>query len=360
MTRSSLCDAAGRLGIGRVMLVGDSITIMAAQALWHLVNGSGPLGMVAARPGAQQFVTAGCRRELPCEPAPGQPPRPPLEFRVVRNDRLWPQGGRSSRPWISEYRASARPTLLVLSSGSHYGAVDAFAADFNQTVAALLAMGGGGSGGGSGGGGGGGGGGAGGGAGASRAPGRELRSDHVVWRTAVGGHPGCAAARGPLAAPPPSGANASSTLYNWHLTPRYNARMREAVRGARLRQHTEQHASSSSSSAAASSSSASASASRRDGTAAAAARANANGTRANGAATAAATASATATQHWHLLDTYTMTALRPDGHLRPPADCLHYQLPSVVDWWHHLLATLLADAAHRHPHPHSREKVHSE
>ena len=39
-----------------------------------------------------------------------------------------------------------------------------------------------------------------------------------------------------------------------------------------------------------------------------------------------------------------MTALRPDGHLRPPHDCLHYQLPSVVDWWHHLLITLLADA----------------
>ena len=50
-----------------------------------------------------------------------------------------------------------------------------------------------------------------------------------------------------------------------------------------------------------------------------------------------------------LLDTYTMTALRPDGHLRPPTDCLHYQLPSVVDWWHHLLATLLADATHKHP-----------
>ena len=111
----------------------------------------------------------------------------------------------------------------------------------------------------------------------------------------------------PLAGPPPAAANLS-TLYNWHLAPRYNALMREAVRGVRLQQlHAQQQ------------------------------QQQQNGTRVNG----------NATQHWHLLDTYTMTALRPDGHLRPPVDCLHYQLPSVVDWWHHLLMTLLEDAARR-------------
>eukprot|EP00415_Alexandrium_ostenfeldii_P002479 UN2479 len=41
-----------------------------------------------------------------------------------------------------------------------------------------------------------------------------------------------------------------------------------------------------------------------------------------------------------VLDPYTMTILRPDGHMGD-GDCLHYFLPGVPDWWNHLLATEL-------------------
>ena len=43
----------------------------------------------------------------------------------------------------------------------------------------------------------------------------------------------------------------------------------------------------------------------------------------------------------HLLDVVPMTRLRPDGHLQPPVDCLHYSLPGPPDWWNHLLVTQL-------------------
>jgi hypothetical protein len=47
-----------------------------------------------------------------------------------------------------------------------------------------------------------------------------------------------------------------------------------------------------------------------------------------------------------LLNIHNMTALRPDGH--PSAtDCLHYSLPSVIDWWNHLLYSNLLDLANR-------------
>jgi hypothetical protein len=41
-----------------------------------------------------------------------------------------------------------------------------------------------------------------------------------------------------------------------------------------------------------------------------------------------------------LLDVSPMTEVRGDGH-RPPGDCLHYNLPGVVDYWNHLLFSSL-------------------
>lgn len=43
----------------------------------------------------------------------------------------------------------------------------------------------------------------------------------------------------------------------------------------------------------------------------------------------------------NVLDPYRLTILRPDGHRGDVGDCLHYYLPGAVDWWSHLLATLL-------------------
>ena len=48
-----------------------------------------------------------------------------------------------------------------------------------------------------------------------------------------------------------------------------------------------------------------------------------------------------------MLDVAPMTRLRPDAHLRPKTDCLHFALPGVPDWWNHLLATVLQEAAER-------------
>ena len=49
-------------------------------------------------------------------------------------------------------------------------------------------------------------------------------------------------------------------------------------------------------------------------------------------------------QYYHFLNIYNMTALRPDGHVNS-GDCLHYQLPSVIDWWNHLFFSSLIDIA---------------
>jgi len=42
-----------------------------------------------------------------------------------------------------------------------------------------------------------------------------------------------------------------------------------------------------------------------------------------------------------ILDVYGMSVLRPDGHRKPPHDCLHYKSPGLPDWWNHLLMTEL-------------------
>jgi len=57
----------------------------------------------------------------------------------------------------------------------------------------------------------------------------------------------------------------------------------------------------------------------------------------------------------HMLDSYYMTLLRPDGHFgssdnmdkdkRKKGDCLHYSLPGPPDWWNHLLWAEVMDLA---------------
>jgi hypothetical protein len=49
-----------------------------------------------------------------------------------------------------------------------------------------------------------------------------------------------------------------------------------------------------------------------------------------------------------LLDVVNMTILRQDGHVGG-ADCLHYVSPGPIDWWNHLLYTLLKELAARDP-----------
>lgn len=51
--------------------------------------------------------------------------------------------------------------------------------------------------------------------------------------------------------------------------------------------------------------------------------------------------------HIGMLDVVPMTRLRGDGHLKsfadtPNADCLHYALPGIPDWWNHLLMSELS------------------
>ena len=45
------------------------------------------------------------------------------------------------------------------------------------------------------------------------------------------------------------------------------------------------------------------------------------------------------TRRFVFLDVDEMTRTRPDGHLGPPGDCLHYCLPGVIDYWTLLLAS---------------------
>ena len=48
-------------------------------------------------------------------------------------------------------------------------------------------------------------------------------------------------------------------------------------------------------------------------------------------------------ERWMLLDVHPMTILRPDGHFKPPVDCLHYKLPGPPDFWNHLMYSNLLD-----------------
>lgn len=51
-------------------------------------------------------------------------------------------------------------------------------------------------------------------------------------------------------------------------------------------------------------------------------------------------------RHLFYLNIYNMTALRPDGHVSA-VDCLHYDLPSVIDWWNHMMYSSLVDFIQR-------------
>ena len=42
------------------------------------------------------------------------------------------------------------------------------------------------------------------------------------------------------------------------------------------------------------------------------------------------------------MDITQMSTARPDGHSRPPDDCLHYCLPGLIDYWNFFLLGLLA------------------
>jgi len=279
-----------QLGLRQLLIVGDSISMLHANSLFHLIEGpkfdGGTLGLIATKfvRTAMYGPPGGIRRTINC-------PREPIRFRVVRNDQLSTGANRTCVtcwPWIPDVvpgasttdetttasvspdnadvpTRSGRGNLLLLNLGAnHYSQLAKYDEYLQRAVTVL----------------------------------RSLRGNHrIIFRTSYGGHAGCtSAATGPIYGSVPSPAHVNSRLHNWHLSPQLNSLVERAVHGERARRALMQPAE----------------------------RAR--------------------TPQWGLLDVYQMTMLRPDGHLNPPEDCLHYSLPGVVDWWSHALFSSLSRA----------------
>ena len=109
--------------------------------------------------------------------------------------------------------------------------------------------------------------------------------DRIVFRTSVPGHANCSAYHAPVASP-----FEITSAYQWDLVPSYNVAMYAAIaNSSRILQR--------------------------------------NGLK----------------NQPDILEVMPMTLLRPDGHRTwiRPADCLHYALPGVPDWWNHALQAKL-------------------
>ena len=109
--------------------------------------------------------------------------------------------------------------------------------------------------------------------------------DRIVFRTSVPGHANCSAYHAPVAHP-----LEITSAYQWDLVPSYNVAIYAAIaNSSRILQR--------------------------------------NGLK----------------NQPDILDVMPMTLLRPDGHRTwiRPADCLHYALPGVPDWWNHALQAKL-------------------
>lgn len=296
LNRDEFCDTAYRLGLDRILFVGDSLTLYQGFALLKQVGAEEP---ASSDGGDGWMVTQRCIDGFQRGPKKGR--RRVITIQFVRNDwladessPLVPKGVKAKaqlRPWMETYLsmededASAK-TLLVVNSGAHYAGDTV--PPYEQVIDAFL-----------------------------RDVGTKLHrpNDIVVVRTTPAGHPSCEKADRPYASHEEfeearknvtEGNDRASRLwqesmkrYGWDVYGDMNAHVREAV-----------------------------------------GRYNAKESDGGGPA------------EIHLLDVTSMTELRPDGHIGGPdnldpwkkkTDCLHYTLPGPVDWWNNLMFANLAD-----------------
>ena len=233
--RTKVCGTMEKLGLRRLLIVGDSISYMHAQSLLHLMDASHE-DIIVSKQYAPSQLRRQFTKDLNC-----------FDFEYVRNDYLIGKCDKCLE-WLDNY-FKGPATLLIINSGAHQ------TTNFQSRIHDLLSL---------------------------IADKATERNDVVLWRTAYAGHPNCSSSDVPLLEPPPP---LSIDKFHWNAFKDHSSFLRATL------------------------------------------QADARYSR------------------FGLLDIVPMTELRPDGHRPEFHDCLHYYLPSVVDWWSHLLFTRLASFA---------------
>lgn len=300
-----------KLGLGRVMYVGDSLAEYQWHALLYQIGAEEPwykTSIMYDCPPATKSPDGSneTKADDTESKAEASPEKRQVELVQVKNDWLLevpsPLIPSSStkptdrlKPWKETYLSAdtKMKTLLVVNTGAHFAGkegvnnpryaevIDAFLTDVQNTF---------------------------------------LRPDDVVvLRTTPGGHPSCLTADRPFESEDDRRATSDDdrfAQYGWKKYGVFDEYLRDAV--GRYNDGTSY---------------------RGDGDS----DGNGNG-RGQG--------EGKGPNEIYLLDVAYMTYLRPDGHIsgpdnldpnKKPGDCLHYSLPGPIDWWNNLLFRNLAD-----------------
>ncbi|CAE8635651.1 unnamed protein product [Polarella glacialis] len=197
MTRATFCREMSRLQLSSLIMVGDSISLMAFQSLWRLLDLPGePL-----EPGTPDNLRH-ARGSVPCPGTPNNPGTQEVRLLYVRNDHLTemkvtrgPLCQDICFDWASSWKAETGSTLLLVNMGAHQNTTAWFATDFDKFHRFILE--------------------------AAVSPKMGGRKDRIIWRTTVPGHGTCWLASGP--SPDETQVRVSKMDYGWHLFSEYNA-----------------------------------------------------------------------------------------------------------------------------------------
>lgn len=209
MTRETLCAAMHAQGLGRLFMVGDSMSFNMFQSLFYLV---------AAGEDAPNRWTP----QVPFSRVVVKCPHPqsfPIELVYVRNDELSTQpwhapwkldgerwGTHRYAPWVPQYLQSLQPTLLVLNTGLHSHTIGGYKIFIDNLVRWV-----------------------------NSSAVRSRTRDTLLFRLSVPGHPDCAAAEKPLGSPSMYIKNPEAEFAYWYNIEAYNAYTEMALRDTEVR-----------------------------------------------------------------------------------------------------------------------------
>jgi len=291
LTAAAFCAEVRRLGIDRIVFVGDSIMFQQSYALVLQIGHDIPHKDPKTRRNSAGSWTSAY--ECPGDEDGGGGGQP-VELQFLRNDFLIYgnmvtnskslPGKPVLKDWIGPYRlaSSSARTLLVVNTGAHFKRGQK--PSYEDVVMRFVAD-------------------------AGTKFGRP--NDLVFWRTTPGGHPTCGTATEPFRTQeeyyesirrPPKKRRGNVKAYGWGDFDARNDYAKEAL--GRYNSDVD------------------------------------------------ASTAPTGPARIHVLDVVPMTNLRPDGHQaspdnlypqKPTNDCLHYSMPGPIDWFNNLLWANLAD-----------------
>jgi len=129
-----LCDVMQRLGMGRVLFLGDSLTYHAAQSMHKLLGATDDADKGNGR-------EKGFTYDFQC-PSNGHK----IVLQLIRNDELnnIDEGPKNNKPncdgagycwpWVEDYVSNPLPTVVVANTGGHIQSIDKFRAAFDSFV----------------------------------------------------------------------------------------------------------------------------------------------------------------------------------------------------------------------------------